>query len=136
MISLVKWSYESEGREIKYSRDIAMATVPENDLTGDYYYINEEEAIKPSPYYMATPVNKRKDASLKIFTGIHDGYRGSVPITQSIFIYNKIMNDLDPEAKDLLVPKEDIIEFLSSGNFRQSKNEQIHDRKIHYKKNT
>jgi predicted peptidase len=129
---LVKWYYESEGRGRKYSRDIAMATVPENDFTEDYYYMDEEEAINRSPYYMATPVNRRKEASLRIFAGIHDGYMGSVPITQSIFIYNKILKDLDPEAKDLLVPKEDIIELLSSRNFRQNKNVMINDRKIHY----
>ena len=48
-----------------------------------------------SPFYMHTPVEKRKNSKLYIYAGIHDGYEGSVPISQSLAFYNKVVADFD-----------------------------------------
>jgi len=80
---LEKWYYESLGRKNKYANHIKVAT------TGDTATIDVEEARRRSPYYMETPVKKRQNSKFYLYCGIHDGYSGSVPITQTIdFITN------------------------------------------------
>jgi len=80
---LFKWYYESEGRGTNYSGDISRAT--NGWKNADDYSVGKEEAIKRSPFYMKTPVEKRKNSKLRIYAGIHDGYTGSVPVTQLVF---------------------------------------------------
>jgi hypothetical protein len=41
---------------------------------------------------MKLPVKERKHAALYLFAGIHDGYKGSVPITHSLNFYNMIIS--------------------------------------------
>lgn len=84
---LVAWYYQSAGRGNKYASHILRAT-GSNSGSPD---IEEMEAR--SPYYMDTPLKMRKDALLQIYAGIHDGYLGSVPVTQSIKFYNKVAKD-------------------------------------------
>jgi lysophospholipase L1-like esterase len=132
---LVRWYYESEGRATKYAFDIARSTVEENNFSKENYYMNEKEAIKRSPMYMNTPVERRKNSKLYIFSGIHDGYTGSVPISQSLLFYNKLVQDFDPSDSISLIPTEDIIEMLSSRMYWPELSESIGERKLHYKKN-
>ncbi len=96
--------------------------------------MDAKEAEKRSPMYMETPVKKRASSKLYIYEGIHDGYTGSVPITQSINIYNKIVSDLIPVEKEAIVPENDIMEMLASQNFVASQNGTIGNRIIHYRK--
>jgi len=131
---LKKWYYESEGRGNKYSIDIAASTVKEADFDRENYYLGEEEALKRSPIYMATPIEKRKNSKLYIYAGIHDGYTGSVPITQSLNFYNKVVADFDSLEKKEIIPQEDIIEMLASRNFVGANKDTIADRLIHYQK--
>jgi predicted peptidase len=131
---LFKWYYESEGRGNNYSRDIANATNEWKNMNEEHYSLGKEEAIKRSPYYMKTPVDKRKDSMLWIYSGIHDGYTGSVPVTQSLFFYNKVVKEFDASESEALIPDQDIIELVSSRNFVNKRNNTIGNRLIHYEK--
>lgn len=131
---LKKWYYESEGRGTKYSFDIAYSTVKDADFDKENYYLCEEEAVKRSPVYMQTPVEKRKNSKLYIYAGIHDGYTGAVPISQSLDFYNKVVTDFDTQEKKAMIPPKDIIEMVTSRNFVATGKDSIADRLIHYQK--
>ncbi len=128
-----KWFYESEGRRNKYSKDIAQATTGKT-FSGKNYHLDISEAEKRSPYYMVTPVQKRANSKLYIYEGINDGYTGSVPITQSLEIYNKIVHDFNPTENEASVPASDMIEMLASRNFITKQKDTIGTRIIHYRK--
>ena len=92
---LEAWYYESSGRKNKYANDILEATGSGGGK------LNIAEAGGRSPIYMEVPSVLRKDAVLLLFAGIHDGYTGSVPVTHTLKIYNKVIEDLgatDDEA--------------------------------------
>jgi len=113
--NLVDWYYESVGRRQKYARDIAQATTGKK-FKGNNYYFDEEEARKRSPFFMTTPVEQRKNSKLYIHTGIHDGYQGSVPVTQSLKFYNKVVSDFDPKAKESLISVEKMLKLVERRN--------------------
>jgi len=129
---LVKWFYESEGRKSGYSKDISKVTGGWTDEKN--YSVGLEEAIQRSPYYMKTPVEKRKFSKLNIYAGIHDGYTGSVPITHSLLFYNKVVKDFDPAEEKALIPDQDILEMITSRNFKNKPGASIGNRLIHYEK--
>ena len=131
--NIKKWFYESEGRNNKYAKDIAQATTGKT-FSGNNYYIDGKEAEKRSPMFMSTPVKKRVNSKLYIYEGIHDGYTGSVPITHSLHIYNKIVSDFNSTENEAIVPSEDIMEMLASRNFSAPKKTTIDNRIIHYQK--
>lgn len=131
---LKNWFYESEGRKSKYALDVAKSTVQNEDFDSDYYYLGEEEAILRSPYYMETPVERRNNSKLYIYAGIHDGYEGSVPVSQSLLFFNKLVRDFDSTEIQSLIPEKDIIEILASRNFQGGEKDSIGDRIIHYQK--
>lgn len=82
---LEAWYHESVIRKNKYADDILKCTGSE---TGN---LNIAEAHKRSPIFWETP---ERSTLLNIYTGVNDGIEGSVPITQSINFYNKIVKDL------------------------------------------
>lgn len=131
---LTKWYRESKSRGNKYALDVAKSTVKKNDFTKEYYYIDKEEAINRSPYFMITPVEKRKNSKIFIYAGVHDGYIGSVPITQSLLFFNKIVRDFDSSETNALIPDVDIIELLSSRNYNVKNKNHIGNRIIHYQR--
>ena len=131
--NIEKWFYESKGRNNKYAKDIAQATTGKT-FSGNNYYMDAKEAEKRSPMFMQTPVKKRANSKLYIYEGIHDGYTGSVPITQSLNIYNKIVSDFNSTAKEDLVPTEDILEMLASQYFVAPQKGTIGNRIVHYQK--
>ena len=95
-----------------------------------------EEARARSPYFMDTPVTRRKNSILSIYCGIHDGYTGSVPITQSINFYNKLVRDMKGN-KAALVPREDALYMLSNRTFNPAETAPLilpEGRRIHYHK--
>ena len=125
---LVKWYYESLGRGNKYARHIALAT------TGDTITIDEKEAKKRSPFFMDTPVQKRQNSKFYLYCGIHDGYTGSVPITQTIDFYNKLATDVQPENEKSLVPQKVRETMLRQRNLPGLElHEKLGNRKIWYK---
>lgn len=98
--NLIDWYGESSGRGNKYAGDIAAAT------TGDRNRLDIKEAKKRSPFFQETPVEKRKNSTLYLYCGIHDGYTGSVPVSQTLRLYNKIAADFQPDARQSFLPDE------------------------------
>jgi len=126
--NLSNWYYESLGRKNKYARHIAMAT------TGDTLTISIEEAISRSPGFMKTPVEQRKNSKLFLYTGVHDGYTGSVPITQTINFYNKVIDDDQPGNTSAKVSEETSETLLRQRNLPgYNFPEKLGNRKIHYR---
>jgi lysophospholipase L1-like esterase/dienelactone hydrolase len=129
-----QWYYQSEGRKNKYAYHIASATNKNNQFDKENYSLNKEEALRRSPIHMNTPAALRKKSKLFIYAGIHDGYTGSVPISQSLNFYNKVVLDFDSAEKEALIPQEDILEMVSSRNFVEEHKNTLGDREVHYKK--
>jgi dienelactone hydrolase len=127
---LVDWYWACESRGLKYAGDILSSTGSRDSV------LDTEEAKRRSPYFMDTPVSRRKNSTLKIYCGIHDGYTGSVPITQSINFYNKLVKDMKGD-KDVLVPREDALHMLSQRTFKPVEEAPLilpEGRRIHYRK--
>jgi acetyl esterase/lipase len=127
---LVDWYWACDSRGLKYAGDILMSTGSLDSV------LNIEEAKRRSPYFMDTPVSERKNSILNIYCGIHDGYAGSVPITQSINYYNKLVRDMKGD-KLALVPKEDAVQMLSQRTFKPAGAAPLlgpEGRRIHYRK--
>lgn len=122
-----QWYHETKARGLKYAKHIALAT------TGDSTTIDVEEAKSRSPLYMQTPVASRENSKLFIYTGVHDGYTGSVPITHSLQAYNKVVRDLNPDAVTQRVPSEVAEKLLATRSLPGSQYGKIEDRDIHYR---
>jgi lysophospholipase L1-like esterase len=103
---LEDWYWECKGRNLKYAIDLEGVTT--NGLSFD-----PVEAQRRSPLSMPFPSEKRKNASLFIYAGIHDGYTGSVPITHSINMFNKLLADMYPEQKNKEISDRQQIELLA-----------------------
>ncbi|MFY9153372.1 MAG: GDSL-type esterase/lipase family protein [Prolixibacteraceae bacterium] len=88
--NLEDWYWECKGRGLKYAGNI-------ESVTSGGKIFDPVEARKRSPYFMDFQPEKRKGSFLNIYAGIHDGYTGSVPITQSISMFNKLLMDMYPE---------------------------------------
>ncbi len=126
--NLVDWYYESLGRKNKYADHIWQATQSDSVL-------NIEEAKSRSSYFMETPVEKRKNSKLTIYAGIHDGYTGSVPITQSINFYNKLVEDIEPSNAEAIIPTEISLQLVTKRNNAGKKaKEMLGDRPVIYQK--
>ncbi len=132
--NFVDWFRETEARKTKYAKHIAQATTGLS-FEHEPYYLGEDEARKRSLVNMPTPTLQRRDSKLHIYAGIHDGYTGSVPITHSLNMYNKLIRDFDCDEKQALVSASDIVELLSSRSFSKPSQSILGDRKIHYQKN-
>jgi len=113
--NLEDWYYESLARKNAYAKDIVRITSGENEMP-DF-----EEAKKRSVILMPTPIKERKDATLHLYAGINDGYTGSVPISHSLELYNKVVKDFENDASEQLIPLEDCYTLLKrriSPNFQ------------------
>ncbi len=127
---LVDWYWACDSRGLKYAGDILLSTGSLGSM------LNTEEAKRRSPYFMETPVSMRKNSLLNIYCGIHDGYTGSVPITQSINFYNKVVSDMKGD-KDAVVSGEDASYMLSQRTFKPDEKAPligVEGRRIHYRK--
>lgn len=122
------WYHETNARNLKYASHISLAT------TGDSTGIDVHEAKERSPIFMSTPVKQRKESKLFIFAGVHDGYTGSVPITHSLHLYNKIVNDYQPNATLELIPGHVIQRLVSARSLPGSNFGRVGNRKVHYQK--
>lgn len=129
-----RWYHESVQRKNKYALHIAKATTGNPDFSRDYHYIDDDEAIKRSPIFMKTPTEKRQNSQLFIYAGIHDGFKGSVPITQSLLFYNKVVREYDPSAINAIIPESHIQEMITTRNFQQKEKKKIGNRILHYQK--
>jgi poly(3-hydroxybutyrate) depolymerase len=104
---LVAWYEESVERKNKYASEI-IKCIGANEV------FDEQKAKERSPLFWKTPVKKRKNSYLQIYTGIHDGYTGSVPISQSIHFYNKLLADAKERDKSKFVSPEDLSVLLKT----------------------
>lgn len=94
--NLEDWYFECEGRKLKYVNDLKGVT------TGGQGF-DTSVARERSPALLPYSSEKRKNAELYIYTGIHDGYTGSVPITHSINMFNHLLRETSPHDKDQIV---------------------------------
>lgn len=86
---LAAWFNQSRIRKNGYSDHILACTGSAEKI------LNVDEAIARSPIYWRTPI---RETRLHIYAGVYDGIQGSVPITQSINFYNKLVKDF--KARD------------------------------------
>lgn len=134
---LETWYWESVGRKQKYADDIFKAVSTDS-------VFNSKEAIKRSPLLQKYPQELRKNAKLFIYEGIHDGYTGSVPITHSINMYNRLVGEIKYGITDLdqissksasdsdLVSDKEIINLITKRfNPNYKKDEKLFDRNIY-----
>jgi dipeptidyl aminopeptidase/acylaminoacyl peptidase len=125
---LITWYAQSTERKNKYAREIIQCT-------GSSETLDTLKAKQRSPLYWSTPVQQRANSSIQLFAGIHDGYIGPVPISQSINFYNKLLADFHETDTSRFVSRSDskyMIERQSSphsGNIKK-----IGDRIICYQK--
>jgi poly(3-hydroxybutyrate) depolymerase len=125
---LVAWYGESVERKNKYANEI-IRCIGTNNI------FDTLKAEERSPLYWTTPVKKRNKCVLQIFAGIHDGYNGPVPISQSINFYNKLLSDFRETDTSKYVPYEDLKFMVNTQSFPSSNsNNKIGDRTIHYQK--
>lgn len=103
---LGKWYYEVQSINKRYARDVEKCT------SSPAGRLNEQEARNRSPFYWKTPVSKVKKTQLEIFAGVNDGIQGSVPITQSIDFYNKLLKDLKVKDSSCYVTGSEIEQLL------------------------
>ncbi len=102
---LTSWYWESKGRNAKYATDIELVAMSEEKM-------NWTELYNRSPINLPAPA-QRKKATLNLYTGIHDGYTGSVPITHSVLFYNKIAAALFPGKEEHLISDSTIVSLLA-----------------------
>ena len=123
---LTAWYAQSKIMGTKYAENIL-------DCTSSKDSLNLEIAIKKSPIYWKTPVEKLNTTELQIFAGVYDGIQGSVPITHSINFYNKILKDKLVNDSTLFVSDSEKLYLLE---FRKALGDlgSIADRKVFLKK--
>jgi predicted peptidase len=123
---LTAWYAQSKIMGTKYAENIL-------DCTSSKDSLNLEIAIKKSPIYWKTPVEKLNTTELQIFAGVYDGIQGSVPITHSINFYNKILKDKLVNDSALFVSDSEKLNLLE---FRKALGDlgSIADRKVFLKK--
>ncbi len=120
---LEAWYWESLGRKQKYADDILKCFSlfpfpderPENELLAvKAYEVMQNESLLRSPINQDFPAELRKHASLCIYEGIHDGYTGSVPITHSIRMYNRLVEEFYAgQHESALVPERTITDLVT-----------------------
>ncbi len=121
------WYHQTKIRHLNYWKDILICT---NSLNGQ---LNEIYAKSKSPIYWETPTQKLTTAKLKIYAGVYDGIQGSVPITQSINFYNKILADINCSDSTQYVNNGEIVHLLEKQTPLKNYG-QIGNRKIIFKK--
>jgi len=127
---LVAWYGESKERRYRYPYEIIRCTGSNNIL-------DTLKASERSPLFWTTPIKKRKKSTLQIFAGIHDGYTGPVPISQSVNFYNKLLSDLREKDTSKYVNNKDLKLMVSTQSFPSSNsNKKIGERVIHYQKSS
>ncbi len=125
---LEAWYAESVERKNKYAAEIVQCI-------GANGAFDAEKARARSPLFWETPTGKRKNSLLQIYVGVHDGYTGSVPISQSINFYNKLLKDYKEKDQTRYVSTEDKELMLKTRSFpTQNPPEKLGDRAILYQR--
>ncbi|MFA5848958.1 MAG: prolyl oligopeptidase family serine peptidase [Bacteroidales bacterium] len=98
---LEEWYWQCKGRNLHYSRQIMNATSSKEEL-------NASEARKRSPIFQQFNEKLRKEVPLYIYAGIHDGYTGAVPVSQSVNMYNMLAYEISKKRAVLISDKEQL----------------------------
>lgn len=104
------WYGQSVERKNKYAAEIVKCT-------GAGEAFDSQKARDRSPLFWKTPVKNRRKSQLKIYAGIHDGYTGSVPISQSINFYNKLLTDYGEKDRSRYVSEQEAAIMLNTQAF-------------------
>jgi hypothetical protein len=121
---LQSWYWESIGRNSKYADDLVK-------VTGGKVIPDFEDLKSRSPLYMDFSKNPHRTSKISIYAGVHDGYTGSVPVTQSINFYNKLVLSLGAKPAQT-VSDEEIIKILAQRCHPGSaSNAKLGDRAVH-----
>lgn len=120
---LTSWYWESKHRNNKYAQDIVQCT----SQTGSY---DEAGARGRSPLYWEIP--DRPGGRLELFAGITDGYTGSVPVSHSVFFFNKIARHF--RRPEVCVPETDLVKLLARGMKPDPALKQMEGRDIVYQR--
>jgi pimeloyl-ACP methyl ester carboxylesterase len=127
---LATWHKESLERKNKYADEIIKCTNANGVL-------DDQKARERSPLFWETPIKKRRNSALQIYAGIHDGYTGSVPISQSIHFYNKLLIDTGETDDARYVSSNDTSIMLKTQSFPLKKPiKKIDNRAILYQKSS
>lgn len=127
---LSAWYQESVERKNKYAAEIIKCT-------GDGEKFDVQKARERSPFYWKTPVKKRRNSTLQIYAGVHDGYTGSVPISQSINFYNKLLIDAKEPDLQKFISDQDKLTLIKTQSFPNIRNNKsLGDRAILYQKSS
>lgn len=126
---LVAWYGESVERKNRFANQIIQCI-------GATDKFDTLMAKARSPLYWPTPVKKRKNSSLQIFAGIHDGYNdGPVPISQSINFYNKLQAESGEKDSSNYVNTNDLNIMMKTQTYPSStKYGKLGNKTIHYQK--
>lgn len=125
---LERWYYESLGRRQKYYRELLAVTRSPDSLRFD-----GAEARRRSPLFLKTPVARRRDTRLLIAAGVHDGYTGSVPVTHSIAMFNKLVLDFGGKSADQ-VPADTTLALVTARTLPRLPAARFGDRQLVYEK--
>ncbi len=126
---LGSWYWESVQRKNKYAAEIIKCT-------NETAFFDSVKARDRSPLYWKTPAKKRKNSTIQIFAGIHDGHTGSVPISHSLNFYNKLLSDNGISDSVVYVSKKDMDIMLNQQTYNVPGNLKIGVRAVHYQKKT
>jgi pimeloyl-ACP methyl ester carboxylesterase len=112
------WYWQTKQRGLRYHRDILAAV-------GSSESFDEQEAQRRSPLFMP---RQARTAPLHLFAGIEDGYKGSVPISHSILLFNRLCHELgSPESA---VSPSEMVSLLTKAT--QPTEARIADRAIYF----
>jgi hypothetical protein len=95
------WYGQSLERKNQYASQIIKCT-------GSSSAFDTLKAKERSPLYWTTPLKKRKNSTMQIFAGIHDGFTGPVPISQAVNFYNKLLSGFKVTDTSKYVMDEDL----------------------------
>lgn len=123
---LSAWFYQSQRQGNRYDRDI------QNCTSSTFGTLNEAEARKRSP--LSWELSGKPRGRIEIYAGIDDGYSGSVPVSHSIFFFNKLARHYG--SLDAVVPDEDTIKILTRALPQTAERSTLDGRLVLYKKDT
>ena len=122
---LEAWYWESSGRGQKYAQDILHSVSSDENF-------DAEEARKRSPLFMNVPFEQREGSDLYVYTGVHDGYTGSVPVTHSLRMFNQVCRQWKSRAWTQVEPpfisEEEMLELVTKRCMPGTSYEMIEDR--------
>ena len=126
---LEAWYYQSLYLTPKYAANVLAVT---GSSPGN---MNEAELRKRSPLYGRVPARRLQHVPLTILAGVHDGHgKNSVPVTQSMFYYNKLLRDKGVKDAGAYIPEKDMITMLTEQRYPVKEPATIGGRMIHYQK--